>query len=157
MTDLSGRKPILCLDFDGVCHQYSSGWKGPEIIPDPPVDGLFEFLSAADQVFEINIFSSRSAYESGIAAMRHWFITHYTAWYLTKFPNDSDSFASELAFDLVAHKWKFPKEKPPAFVGIDDRVVTFTGRWPSVEALKNFQPWNKRTVDGKELAAKVAG
>lgn len=33
------RKPILCLDFDGVIHSYSSGWKGADVIPDPPVAG----------------------------------------------------------------------------------------------------------------------
>ena len=29
------RKPILCLDFDGVIHSYISGWKGADVIPDP--------------------------------------------------------------------------------------------------------------------------
>jgi hypothetical protein len=33
------RKPILCLDFDGVLHSYTSGWKGAAVIPDPPVPG----------------------------------------------------------------------------------------------------------------------
>jgi hypothetical protein len=33
-------KPILCLDFDGVIHSYSSGWKGADVIPDPPVEAL---------------------------------------------------------------------------------------------------------------------
>lgn len=32
--------PILCLDFDGVCHSYTSGWKGAAVIPDPAVPGL---------------------------------------------------------------------------------------------------------------------
>ena len=27
-------KPILCLDFDGVLHSYTSGWRGARI-PDP--------------------------------------------------------------------------------------------------------------------------
>ena len=56
MTDRE-RKPILCLDFDGVCHSYISGWQGAGVIPDPPVDGMWEFLETAIGVFEVDIFS----------------------------------------------------------------------------------------------------
>lgn len=31
-----------------------------------------------------------------------------------------------------------------ALVTIDDRAVTFTGEWPSIDALMAFQPWNKK-------------
>ena len=58
-------KPILCLDFDGVCHSYVSGWKGADIISDPPVEGLFEFLREAGKHFSIHIYSSRSHQEGG--------------------------------------------------------------------------------------------
>ncbi len=37
-------KPILCLDFDGVIHSYTSGWKGADVIPDPPVEGAMQFI-----------------------------------------------------------------------------------------------------------------
>ena len=66
-------KPILCLDFDGVCHSYTSGWQGADNIPDPPVEGLFEFLIEAHQHFSIHIYSSRSHQEGGIIAMNKWF------------------------------------------------------------------------------------
>lgn len=132
MTDLAGRKPILCLDFDGVCHSYTSGWKGAAVIPDPPVDGMWKFLREAAEVFEINIFSSRSHQDGGLAAMREWFVGH-----------------AETAGDrvLATMDMRFPLEKPPALVGIDDRVIQFTGEWPSVTMLYNFKPWNaKREV-----------
>lgn len=127
MTDLAGRRPILCLDFDGVCHSYTSGWKGAAVIPDEPVQGLFEFIKAADEHFEIAIFSSRSNQAGGIDAMYGWFEKHSPG---------------------ITGRLTFPIEKPPAFVGIDDRVLTFNGAWPQVDALKNFQPWNKRDVGG---------
>ena len=37
-------KPTLCVDFDGVIHSYISGWKGADVIPDPPVPGAIEAL-----------------------------------------------------------------------------------------------------------------
>ena len=122
-------KPILCLDFDGVCHSYTTKWQGASIIPDPPVEGLFQFLLNADQFFEINIFSTRSHQEDGVDAMRQWFMVHC--------PDNYD-------VGQVLRKLKFPMEKPPAYVGIDDRVITFEGTWPDIKFLRDFKPWNKR-------------
>ena len=117
-------KSILSLDFDGVCHSYTSGWQGADNIPDPPVDGLFEFLNEAVEEFDIHIFSTRSQQEGGIDAMIDWFSEH-----------DDDSGVIEFL--------SFPTEKPPAKVGLDDRVLTFTGDWPDVQDLVDFEPWNK--------------
>jgi hypothetical protein len=126
-------KPILCLDFDGVCHQYSSGWKGADVIADGPVDGLFEFLENALEVFEVHIFSSRSRLENGISAMLYWFIEQEEYW------SGGDT--------NITERLHFPEQKPPAHVSLDDRAVTFTGVWPSVEELENFKPWNRATID----------
>lgn len=129
MTDLTGRKPILALDFDGVCHSYTSGWRGAAVIPDLPVYGLYEFLAAAVKEFEVNIWSSRSNQEGGIEAMRDWFLGNSGNEHVT-----------------VVEQLRFPTEKPPAFVGIDDRVIQFQGEWPSINMLKNFKPWNAKEV-----------
>lgn len=130
MTDLTERKPILCLDFDGVCHLYTSGWKGAAVIPDPPVEGMWEFLAEAIVPFDVQIFSSRSSQEGGVAAMRKWF----------------DANARSQHDLYLISRLSFPTEKPPAFVGIDDRVIQFTGTWPDVQALKNFKTWTNRGV-----------
>lgn len=114
-------KSILMLDFDGVCHSYTSGWKGADNIPDPPVEGLFEFLASAKEKFQVAIFSSRSLQEGGIEAMQDWFREH----------------GGDEAVDGLL----FPQEKPPAHVGLDDRVLTFTGEWPDVGELEQFTSW----------------
>ena len=124
-------KPILCLDFDGVCHSYTSGWKGETVIPDPPVDGLFKFIALAYRHFDIQIYSTRSKTAEGREAMQQWFKDE-----LSKFHGDNEHIMS---IDWIS----FPETKPPAFVSLDDRVLTFTGTWPSVDSLINFKAWNK--------------
>ena len=42
---------ILCLDFDGVIHSFTSGWRGAGIIPDPPVPGALDFIKDATGEF----------------------------------------------------------------------------------------------------------
>lgn len=132
-------KPILCLDFDGVLHSYTSGWQGTEVIPDPPVDGLFEFLWEAIKVFDVQIYSSRSNSDGGIRAMRTWLAINIDKYWNTH-PD-----MPEPRVELI-NQIKFPTHKPAAFIGLDDRVLTFTGEFPSIESLQNFQPWNKRKV-----------
>lgn len=126
------RKPILCLDFDGVVHSYASGWKGADVIPDPPVDGAIAFMLGALRHFDVAIYSSRSGEPKGIEAMRRWLRNHAgAAWY-----ESPDGPGIE---DV-----RFPASKPAAFVSIDDRALTFNGTWPDVHSLREFKPWNKR-------------
>lgn len=125
-------KPILCLDFDGVIHSYASGWKGANIIPDPPVDGAIAFMLGALNHFDVVILSSRSNQPGGISAMRLWLREHANgAWW--------ESPAGPGLEDV-----RFVTEKPSAFVTIDDRALTFDGTWPDIETLKAFKPWNKK-------------
>lgn len=124
-------KPTLCLDFDGVLHSYASGWKGADIIPDPPVAGAADFIVAAQQYFTVAVYSSRSGQEGGIDAMKRW---------LHKAIIEADHDGA--AFDAIL----WPTEKPAAFVTIDDRALTFDGTWPRPADLLTFKPWNKRLL-----------
>lgn len=125
-------KPILCLDFDGVLHSYTSGWKGANVVSDPPVEGATLFLAEAVEKFEVHVFSSRSNQEGGIEAMRK----AITLWVTSDFDYDRATY--------VISEIKYPTEKPPAMVSIDDRAITFEGKWPAMDTLLQFKPWNKR-------------
>ena len=129
-------KKILCLDFDGVCHSYVSGWKGADNIPDEYVPGLFEFLEAAKDEFDIQVFSSRTHQKGGVEAMTVWFMEQRKLW---RSRGGMPPVDTPLSIS-------FPKEKPPAFISIDDRCLTFTGIWPCMEQLTTFKPWNKKDV-----------
>ena len=125
-------KPILCLDFDGVLHSYTSGWKGADVVLDPPVPGAIAFLREAVKHFRVAIFSSRSCQEGGGAAMREWL----GYWVAMDRLDDHEDLAWAGAIE-------WPTEKPPALVTIDDRAITFTGQWPDMASLLAFKPWNK--------------
>lgn len=129
-------KPILCLDFDGVIHSYSSGWKGAGVIPDPPVAGAMRFIWDATEYFRVAIFSSRSNQPHGIYAMKKWLRFHFTDFWQADRTTCDDK--------LAEIEW--PTEKPAAFITIDDRALMFDGTWPRLDDIKTFQPWNKRPV-----------
>lgn len=132
-----GYVPVICLDFDGVLHSYSSGWKGASNIPDIPVKGAIKWLDSLIEDgeslcsfaprfrdFDVCIYSSRSSQFGGRQAMRKWLIKH----------------------GLPKHKIeniRFPLFKPAAQLTIDDRAICFSGNFPSIDDMKNFKPWNK--------------
>ena len=122
MTTTQTKKRTLLLDFDGVIHSYTSGWVQHNVIPDPPVPGAFAFIAEAVLFFEVAIYSSRSSKTMGIEAMRAWFTDH--------------GLSAEVLEQLT-----FPLEKPPAFVTLDDRAITFTGVFPSMADLDRFRTW----------------
>ena len=125
------RKPILSLDFDGVIHSYRSGWQGPWTIPDDPTPGAIEFIhTAIIEGWDVVIHSSRARYPFGITAMRLWLRGHAGNMWDTMGPSICEV--------------RFVRWKPPALVTLDDRAVTFSGKWPSLSELNKFQPWTKR-------------
>lgn len=154
---MNHKKPILCLDFDGVIHSYTSGWKGPRNIPDPPVPEALPFIANAMQHFDVQIFSSRSRYWFGRRAMKQWLIKHLVElapdWETTppwwRFIIAETVFADPWDYEVYyaakcfVGKIGFPLAKPPAMVTIDDRAIRFMGTWPTMEYLKGFRPWYK--------------
>ena len=128
-------KKTILVDFDGVIHSYTSGWKGARVVADPPVPGAIEWLAGmmSDPRFEVCIYSSRSRQWSGKRAMRAWLYKHAgTLWY-------------EWPGGLGLEDIKFPTKKPAAFLTIDDRAICFEGKFPNRDTLEGFKPWNKKT------------
>lgn len=127
------RKPILCLDFDGVIHSYDSGWKGADMIPDPPVPGAFDFIRNSLEIFEVHVYSSRSHQKGGIEAMANWFHRH--GWVANISMRGEKS--------ATPDHLHLPDCKPPAVVSLDDRGVRFEGTFPNPHDLIRLKPWNK--------------
>ena len=129
------RKPVLCLDFDGVLHDYTSRWTATDEINDGPVPGAMAFLGEAVQHFSVAVYSARSATLEGRVAMRLWLERK-----LIQEFGHNDGWA-------ISDALKFPDRKPSALVALDDRTLTFTGVWPDVRDLLDFKPWNKKEVE----------
>lgn len=117
----------ICIDFDGVLHSYVSGWRGADVVEDPPVPGAILWLTRLISNVELRpvIYSSRSKDPAGIAAMQAWLTTH-------------GLHPHELA------ELEFPTQKPAAWLTIDDRCMCFEGEFPSIERMLAFVPWNKK-------------
>ena len=77
--------------------------------------------------FRIAIYSARSRYLFGRRAMKKWLLKYNLKNYEIKFID-------------------FPLMKPQLYLQIDDRALTFTGKFPTTEEMKNFQPWHKKVV-----------
>lgn len=127
----------IAVDFDGVIHAYTSGWRvdeqGHGCIDDDPVPGAIEWLSEIVQHYDVWIFSCRmldSRRSHVERRMRRWLYRHG---------------ASESLVDAL----HFTHEKPHADVYLDDRGLRFEGTFPSLETIRAAAtPWNKRATSG---------
>lgn len=133
------RKMLLCLDFDGVIHSYEKGWGTGEIYGSV-TEGFWPWLEGALKIFDVTIYSTRSRTSEGRNAMADWLHASYVAWLSSQGRPES---ARMLPF-------AFAHEKPPAFLTIDDRALTFTGHWGDFapERLARFKPWTELKKKG---------
>ena len=154
------RKPTISVDFDGVLHSYTSGWKGARTIPDLPVPGAIEWLCEIQCDYTVAISSARSGQFGGRRAMRNWIKLHGALAFMTAQPGGRlerllmlpdwqpgmdypEDEARHFANCLVQHM-QFPRTKPSAQLYIDDRAHRFDGVFPAAAEIKAFKPWNKR-------------
>lgn len=122
MTDY-GRRPILCLDFDGVIHDYRRGWQNGEIYGEL-TPGFLAWAAKAEPFFKLVVYSSRSKDGPMRDAMVAWL-------------GDRQRSARSTVDFVFAH------EKPASFVTIDDRALTFDGNWRNFDParLREFKTW----------------
>jgi hypothetical protein len=114
-------KKTLLFDFDGVIHSYTSGWKGIDVIPDKPVEGIKELINELRKEYIIKIYSTRCIEEKGINAIEEYLEKH------------------NIFVDGIT------KTKEKAYLTIDDRAITFRGDCKMlVDEIKNFKVWNKK-------------
>lgn len=111
-------KKTVVFDFDGVIHSYTSGWKGIDVIPDPPVYGIREVIKELRDEFKVVVVSTRCTTTPGANAIKE---------YLKKWNIEVD--------DIL-------KEKPPAIAYVDDRAINFNGDTTGlVEKISKFKNW----------------
>lgn len=136
MSTAKGR--TICLDFDGVVHQYNQPWQGATVIPDDVTPGFFEWADAAAEHFDLVIYSARSKEPGGREAMMAWLYEQRRKW---REAGGTSVATWPVAFD-------FPTGKPQAVIYIDDRALRFDGDWSAIDpkALLAFKPWNKRAA-----------
>ena len=140
---MNNDKLIICVDFDGVIHDYFKGWQNGEIYGEV-LPGFFEWAKSAKKDFDIVIYSSRSKDETMRLTMINWLFDRYAAWQF----GQKNSVSPDDCEDSFNYLFTFSNEKPAAFLTIDDRVICFKGDWYSselsAESIKSFKPWNKQ-------------
>ena len=130
-------KPTICIDFDGVIHDYMRGWQDGTIYGHV-TPGFFEWMEKARHHFKLVIYSSRSKTDEGVIAMGRWLHNERNAW--IKAGGERDP---KLPLEI-----EFAHEKPAAWLTIDDRCVRFDGNWSdptlTIDFLANYRPWNSK-------------
>lgn len=117
-------KLTVAVDFDGVIHSYTSGWKGAANLPDPPVEGAIAWLNKLDKRFSVAILTTRAQTQEAVDAIEDYLIEHG---YKGSMPLITD-------------------RKIPALMYVDDRGWRFDpkkGGFPDVDKIQSMKPWNK--------------
>lgn len=116
----------ICIDFDGVIHDYSYGWQG--------IDVFYKVLPGASE-------ATHQLHDAG-----YMIIIHTTR-------NDSPALRdflkrNDICFDYINHNPYQPvgseRGKLKADIYLDDRGVCFTGNWDeAIKQILNFKTWQE--------------
>ena len=125
------KKRTICIDFDGVLHDYSNGFQGDDIFGEmiPGADIGTKVLK--DKRNTIIIYTTRKATD----ALKKWLNDHNISYdYINENPDQPEGTEGcKLIADIY----------------IDDRGIRFYGQWDEwfIREIASFQPWESKKED----------
>lgn len=122
------KNKTICIDFDGVIHDYSKGYEGKNVFGE-----MIKGADTATKVLKkkgwtIIIFTTRPDSD----ALRKWLKDH------------------DVTFDYINENPDQPgdsgdKSKLIADIYLDDRAICFRGQWDwAINDISSFIPWQER-------------
>ena len=120
-------KRTICIDFDGVVHDYSSGWQGEDVFGQmiPNADTGTSVLK--QKGWTVIIFTTRKKTDE----LEKWLKEHNITYdYINENPGQPDGTSGKIMADVY----------------LDDRGICFRGRWDSwlVREILDFEPWQEQ-------------
>lgn len=128
-------KKTICIDFDGVIHDYSKGWQGEDVFGQMIANADTGTSVLKEKGWTIIIFTTRKKTEK-----------------LEKWLKDNN-----IVYDYINENPEQPEQssgKVIADVYLDDRGVCFRGRWDAwlLREIVDFEPWQEQQKqDMKQL------
>lgn len=119
-------KKTICMDFDGVLHDYSKGWQGEDEFGQmiPNADIATSVLKKKGWC--IIIFTTRKKTKK----LEEWLKEHNISYdYINENPNQPEQSSGKIIADVY----------------LDDRGICFRGRWDDwlLNDIMNFEPWQE--------------
>ena len=99
------KRPVICLDFDGVIHSFETGWIDADVIPDKPIDHMSGLINSLHQKGAvILVHSSRCGYEGGVEAIEKWLKkNNISVTKVCKHKPNADVYVDDLAYKFEGH------------------------------------------------------
>lgn len=121
---INPKKKTICINFDGVIHDYSKGWQGVDVFNCAVPGAAYCTEKLKQDGHTIIIYTTRNDTPA-----------------LRKFLKDNN-----ISYDYINENPNQPKGsekgKLIADVYIDDRAVTFNGNWFGIlKKINNFKTW----------------
>ncbi len=121
------KQKTICIDFDGVIHDYSKGWQGEDVFSYMIANADTGTSTLKKNGWTIIIFTTREKTKK-----------------LEKWLHDNN-----ISYDYINENPKQPEHtsgKIIADVYLDDRGICFNGKWDSwlIREIIDFEPWQER-------------
>ena len=120
-------KKTICIDFDGVIHDYSQGWQGDDVFGNMVANADTATSVLKKQGWTIIIFTTRKKSDKLEKWLKNNNITYD---YINENPDQPDNTSGKIIADVY----------------LDDRGVCFRGTWDEwlIREILDFEPWQER-------------